>query len=114
MTYSSSENSANYGDTLPIAPILRMPHDTRMARLGRIVAAGFPYHVTQRGDRRQTIFFEPADYALYIKGTPYLLHRYPGCRTIPKWYVLAACCCGISGPRNATAGNEQRAMSNEQ
>jgi REP-associated tyrosine transposase len=36
-----------------------------MARLGRIVAAGFPHHVTQRGNRRQTIFFEPADYALY-------------------------------------------------
>src|ERR1700688_2153488 len=42
-----------------------MPHDVRMARLGRIVAAGFPHHVTQRGNRRQTIFFEPADYALY-------------------------------------------------
>jgi putative transposase len=36
-----------------------------MARLGRIVAAGFPHHVTQRGNRRQTIFFEPSDYALY-------------------------------------------------
>jgi len=36
-----------------------------MSRLGRIVAAGFPHHVTQRGNRRQTIFFEPADYALY-------------------------------------------------
>jgi putative transposase len=36
-----------------------------MARLGRIVAAGFPRHVTQRGNRRQTVFFEPADYALY-------------------------------------------------
>jgi putative transposase len=35
-----------------------------MARLGRIVAAGFPHYVTQRGDRRQTIFFEPADDAL--------------------------------------------------
>jgi GrpB-like predicted nucleotidyltransferase (UPF0157 family) len=26
-----------------------------MARLGRIVAAGFPHHVTQRGNRRQTV-----------------------------------------------------------
>jgi putative transposase len=42
-----------------------MPHDAGMARLGRIVAAGFPHHVTQRGNRRQTVFFEPADYALY-------------------------------------------------
>jgi putative transposase len=36
-----------------------------MARLRRFVAAGFPHHVTQRGNRRQTIFFEPADYAVY-------------------------------------------------
>jgi putative transposase len=42
-----------------------MPHDVRMARLGRIVGAGFPHHVTQRGNRRQPIFLEPADYALY-------------------------------------------------
>jgi putative transposase len=42
-----------------------MLHGICMARLGRIVAAGFPHHVTQRGNRRQTIFFEPADYALY-------------------------------------------------
>jgi putative transposase len=42
-----------------------MPHDARMARFGRVVAAGFPHHVTQRGNRRQTIFFEPADDALY-------------------------------------------------
>jgi len=42
-----------------------MPHDACLVRLGHIVAAGFPNHVTQRGNRRQTIFFEPADYALY-------------------------------------------------
>jgi putative transposase len=42
-----------------------MPHGARMARLGRIVAAGFPHHVIQRGNRRRTVFFEPSDYALY-------------------------------------------------
>jgi putative transposase len=42
-----------------------MLQDHRMARLGRIVAAGFPHHVTQRGNRREAIFFGPADYALY-------------------------------------------------
>jgi hypothetical protein len=26
---------------------------------------GLPYHVTQRGNRRQKIFFEDGDYALY-------------------------------------------------
>src|SRR3984893_14996616 len=60
-----AEAKPNYGDTLPIASISGMPHDVRVARLGRIIAAGFPHHVTQRGNRRQTIFFEPADYALY-------------------------------------------------
>ena len=36
-----------------------------MARIGRIVVPDFPHHVTQRGNCRQTVFFEPSDYALY-------------------------------------------------
>lgn len=36
-----------------------------MARLPRLVLPGLPYHVTQRGNRRQQTFFEDADYALY-------------------------------------------------
>jgi putative transposase len=36
-----------------------------MARLARLVIPGIPYHVTQRGNRRQQTFFEEADYALY-------------------------------------------------
>jgi putative transposase len=36
-----------------------------MARLARIVLPGVPYHVTQRGNRWQQIFFENGDYALY-------------------------------------------------
>ena len=36
-----------------------------MARLARIVVPGHPHHVTQRGNRRQPVFFEPTDYALY-------------------------------------------------
>ena len=36
-----------------------------MVRLPRIVVPGIPYHVTQRGNRREQTFFEPADYALY-------------------------------------------------
>jgi len=35
-----------------------------MARLARIVIPGIPYHVTQRGNRRQQTFFEDGDYAL--------------------------------------------------
>lgn len=37
-----------------------------MARLPRIVLPGIPHHVTQRGNRRETIFFEDGDYALYL------------------------------------------------
>jgi putative transposase len=37
-----------------------------MARLPRIVLPGIPHHVTQRGNRRQQVFFEDADYALYL------------------------------------------------
>jgi len=29
-----------------------------MARMARVVVAGVPHHVTQRGNRRQTTFFE--------------------------------------------------------
>ena len=36
-----------------------------MARLARVVAPGIPHHVTQRGNRRQKVFFEPSDYSLY-------------------------------------------------
>ena len=36
-----------------------------MARLARVVLPGLPYHVTQRGNRRQPTFFEDDDYALY-------------------------------------------------
>jgi putative transposase len=37
-----------------------------MARTARIVVAGTPHHITQRGNRRQQTFFRPADYSAYI------------------------------------------------
>lgn len=36
-----------------------------MTRLPRQVLPGYPYHVTQRGNRRQQTFFEDGDYQLY-------------------------------------------------
>ncbi|HET7802603.1 MAG TPA: transposase [Pseudolabrys sp.] len=36
-----------------------------MARIGRIVIPGLPHHVTQRGNRRERVFFESGDFALY-------------------------------------------------
>jgi putative transposase len=37
-----------------------------MARLARVIAPGYPHHVTQRGNRRQQTFFCEADYAVYL------------------------------------------------
>jgi putative transposase len=37
-----------------------------MARLARIIVPGLLHHVTQRGNRRGTTFFEEGDYALYL------------------------------------------------
>ena len=36
-----------------------------MARLSRIIVPDTPHHITQRGNRRQDLFVEPGDYALY-------------------------------------------------
>ena len=38
-----------------------------MARLARIVIPGVAHHVTQRGNRRQDVFFSDQDYAAYRK-----------------------------------------------
>ena len=38
-----------------------------MARIARVVAPGYPHHVTQRGNRRQRTFFTPADYRAYLE-----------------------------------------------
>ena len=43
----------------------RVPYSAAMARLPRLVLPGFPYHVTQRGNRRMQTFFDDGDYALY-------------------------------------------------
>lgn len=37
-----------------------------MARIARIVVPGLPHHVTQRGNRREQVFFEDGDYQLYL------------------------------------------------
>src|SRR6266498_3643446 len=37
-----------------------------MARIARVIVAGIPHHVTQRGNRRMTTFFRDEDYQAYI------------------------------------------------
>ena len=38
-----------------------------MARLARVVVAGMPHHITQRGNRRQQTFFSDEDYWAYVE-----------------------------------------------
>ncbi len=37
-----------------------------MARIARVIAAGIPHHITQRGNRRMPTFFGDEDYQSYI------------------------------------------------
>jgi len=37
-----------------------------MARLTRLVVPYHPHHITQRGNRRQTVFFNDGDYQIYL------------------------------------------------
>ncbi len=37
-----------------------------MSRIARIILEGVPYHITQRGNGRQQVFFEDRDYILYL------------------------------------------------
>jgi len=38
-----------------------------MARLARVVLPGYPHHITQRGNRRQDVFFTDRDYEHYLE-----------------------------------------------
>jgi putative transposase len=38
-----------------------------MARIARVIAPGYPHHITQRGNRRQQTFFCDDDYLAYIE-----------------------------------------------
>lgn len=38
-----------------------------MARIARIIVPEFPHHITQRGNRRQTVFINEDDYSEYLK-----------------------------------------------
>lgn len=38
-----------------------------MARIARLVVPNYPHHITQRGNRRQPVFFSDDDYRAYIE-----------------------------------------------
>ena len=52
-----------------------------MARIGRFVVPGLPHHVTQRGNRRERVFFSDADYELYRD----LLHEACSRESVAVW-----------------------------
>lgn len=52
-----------------------------MARLARIVIPSIPHHVTQRGNRRQPVFFSDDDYRAYLE----LLSEYAGKAGVAVW-----------------------------
>ncbi len=37
-----------------------------MARLARVILPSYPHHITQRGNRRQDVFFHAEDYTKYL------------------------------------------------
>ena len=52
-----------------------------MPRISRAVAVGYPHHITQRGNYRQTIFTEADDYAHYME----LLRHYARIHHLEIW-----------------------------
>ena len=48
-----------------------------MPRFPRLVVPGYPHHVTQRGVRKQTTFFDQNDYRTYLQLAEGLLDRWP-------------------------------------
>lgn len=55
-----------------------------MPRMARVVVPGVPHHVTQRGDRRETVFLARGDYQRYLS----LLKEY----SIPRGLEVIAYC----------------------
>jgi len=47
-----------------------------MPRIGRIVVAEYPHHITQRGNYRHTVFIEKPDYQMYLEWLEKYARRY--------------------------------------
>jgi len=52
-----------------------------MPRIARIAVEAVPYHLTQRGNAKQKIFFADADYRMYLD----LLRRYSTAHGLAVW-----------------------------
>jgi len=47
-----------------------------MPRIARIVAPGYPHHITQRGNNRATVFFDDEDRQTYLKLLTIYAHKH--------------------------------------
>jgi putative transposase len=47
-----------------------------MPRLARTVCAGVPHHITQRGNRREDVFYSDSDRAAYLSGLREYAEKY--------------------------------------
>jgi len=54
-----------------------------MARMARVVVPGLWHHVTQRGNRRETVFFDDQGCSLYLQ---LLAHHSRRCSV--RWSVI--------------------------
>lgn len=52
-----------------------------MSRIARVIAAGYPHHVTQRGNNRGAVFFDPEDRRVYSR----LLRKYTVQYKVQVW-----------------------------
>lgn len=52
-----------------------------MPRIARIIATGYPHHITQRGNNRASVFFDDEDRCIYLK----LLARYAQKHRLQIW-----------------------------
>ena len=47
-----------------------------MPRIARICAIGYPHHITQRGNNKETVFFEDEDRRFYLKTLNKYSHKW--------------------------------------
>ena len=68
-----------------------------MARIARVVAAGIPHHITERGNRRQVTFFCAEDYQAFIEQNPVRA----GLAGLPWEYPWSSAAAHVAGEDDA-------------
>jgi putative transposase len=83
-----------------------------MTRLARIVIPGLPHHVTQRGNRREQVFFSDDDYRFYLDELSLAAKRakaeiWAWC-LMPNHVHLLIVPCDVDGLRQTVANAHRR------